>query len=802
MGGAVSLGAFEGGVVYELLEVLEAHNHAHPDRRIEIDILVGASAGSMTLAMLANHLYGHADSCRLADNGQPAYRTPVQQSPFYTAWVDSIYFQKLLPERRKFGKDPFLFSSHPIESIAKALIPVWYAGRQPLCVAPEQLVLAMTLANMEGFEYRIPYQQGLQEFTKLHMEERLFVVTAGQGNLQIQVADANGDSLDGSGWDEVRETAIASGSYPFAFAPRPLSRSRVEFGHDKPVRFSQQPPLDKTTANYVDGGTFNNEPLHAATRIAQWKDRNDPGVQRRFVILTPEIRSQSSELADRGAGLADLAQRKYLTDLGAYVSTLSDMILKTSSSFDRQNYLKARAETKARLSRLVQAVVELDRSGTETVRAAIRGADYLHHSGTVTDQMQTLVRVGQLLPEPADLLATGIPEVAAWRGSAMQRRIAVAAGQEPQLLAAVEVAEEAYAADADEALAAQFSTLRNASTEARHLFLRLFELLGFARDESFVVISSAIDGGEPVPLLGTRLRNFGGFFNRRFRVHDFAVGRYAAQQALARDLGVEVPEAWRQEVERLKEEQAAYASSLDTPLTFAGHFESERDKQYFRERVDERLDGYTYSLSAKFNPFKPLLANAVYRIADRRFDRWVWETPDKPNLTVFMTTKGIGRSLAVSYLHPLPWRQVYLDVLGGLAAGDLGSGHVDAGPVWDVPIGRSDAVARLLVGGGIRRGFGATPEHLALADLGGPTGGYASIGLRVFILKLQTRVRLFTPGSWTDRKGNSGNVDLWDRVELDAGVEVAHAQGPLGMATGIPVWAWNLIKASRAWLAK
>ncbi|MGD0436978.1 MAG: patatin-like phospholipase family protein, partial [Bryobacteraceae bacterium] len=56
--GAVSLGSYESGVVFEVLDALSQHNQwAHennlPDERIEIDVLTGASAGGMTVSMLA-----------------------------------------------------------------------------------------------------------------------------------------------------------------------------------------------------------------------------------------------------------------------------------------------------------------------------------------------------------------------------------------------------------------------------------------------------------------------------------------------------------------------------------------------------------------------------------------------------------------------------------------------------------------------------------------------------------------------------------------------------------------------------
>jgi hypothetical protein len=59
--GAVSLGSYESGVAFEILDALSQHNqwadqHNLPDERIEIDVLTGASAGGMTVSMISQRL--------------------------------------------------------------------------------------------------------------------------------------------------------------------------------------------------------------------------------------------------------------------------------------------------------------------------------------------------------------------------------------------------------------------------------------------------------------------------------------------------------------------------------------------------------------------------------------------------------------------------------------------------------------------------------------------------------------------------------------------------------------------------
>lgn len=55
--GAVSLGSFEGGVLYEVVDALGQHNQASsPDQQIHIDVFTGASAGGMTAAIASQNL--------------------------------------------------------------------------------------------------------------------------------------------------------------------------------------------------------------------------------------------------------------------------------------------------------------------------------------------------------------------------------------------------------------------------------------------------------------------------------------------------------------------------------------------------------------------------------------------------------------------------------------------------------------------------------------------------------------------------------------------------------------------------
>src|SRR6266851_7221819 len=88
--GAVSLGSYESGVAFEILDAIAQHNdwavkNNFPEERFEIDVLTGASAGGMTSAMIAQ---------RLLYDG-PSMSLPYD-NPLFNAWVSSVDIAGLL----------------------------------------------------------------------------------------------------------------------------------------------------------------------------------------------------------------------------------------------------------------------------------------------------------------------------------------------------------------------------------------------------------------------------------------------------------------------------------------------------------------------------------------------------------------------------------------------------------------------------------------------------------------------------------------------------------------------------------
>src|SRR5579863_3583826 len=121
--GAVSLGAYEAGATYEILDAIRQHNE-HPDTIksgdfIRVDVLTGASAGGMTAAIVAHGLLYQKDAFVDANGCSAPYNNPL-----YNTWVKAISLTGLLNTTDKpvsAGGDPAtlsLLSSSLIEKIA------------------------------------------------------------------------------------------------------------------------------------------------------------------------------------------------------------------------------------------------------------------------------------------------------------------------------------------------------------------------------------------------------------------------------------------------------------------------------------------------------------------------------------------------------------------------------------------------------------------------------------------------------------------------------------------------------------
>jgi predicted acylesterase/phospholipase RssA len=271
--GAVSLGSYEAGVLYELLEALRQHNTQAKSEgeKIYVDVITGASAGGMTAAMAAQKLL--YDAASLSD---------PQSNVFYQAWVATIDLLSLAKMKWKEDIWDSLFSSDLIESLGQqflidplkalsqssapktnvhpAIEVVRDADGTPKLDAngnqiPKPLWLGLALTNLDGLNYGYPI-----------LEDRTdkFQYTRCVDQMWRDVAVPPAAALDL--WGPLKDAAVASGAFPFAFRAKAIERHRGEYPDPTLEGWPVNSTETKTFA-YTDGGVLQNQPIGLAKNL-------------------------------------------------------------------------------------------------------------------------------------------------------------------------------------------------------------------------------------------------------------------------------------------------------------------------------------------------------------------------------------------------------------------------------------------------------------------------------------------------------------------------------------------------------
>ena len=275
--GAVSLGSFEAGVLYEVLSAIKPHNlnpETTPDERIEIDVLTGASAGGMTATIAAQRLLLDA----------PSLDGPYQNC-FYKPWVIDVNLDGLL--NLEAGEDPThsILSSNFVEDISKKYLTQRYVAgtpsRPPAHPAAGQTIrLGLALSNLNGVDYsRSTYPSGSFNYTR-YQDQLLTAVKA----------DDACDSKDF--WEPLRNAAVSCGAFPFAFRMKELFRRKIDY----PGADLNDFPSDPMQFLYTDGGVFQNEPLGMAKNFVDEIDGHFNVDSRFYLFVSPGMRSATADL--------------------------------------------------------------------------------------------------------------------------------------------------------------------------------------------------------------------------------------------------------------------------------------------------------------------------------------------------------------------------------------------------------------------------------------------------------------------------------------------------------------------------
>lgn len=451
LSGAVSLGSFEAGVLDELLYGLDqlARNGG---KRYTLDVVTGASAGSMSAALVARAVMHHF-----------AFRRYLRE-----AWVDQIDIAELVKQT----PDNALLDRTVIESIAnRYLILRPGEPRARPAFAPDTLRLSFSLSNMNGVDYRLQAR---------HAEADAFTATFFADRRRFTLGEVNGENRVESQtyWDHLREAAIASGNFPFAFAPATVATDPLEYEGSSII------PLPRRFT-FVDGGIFNNEPIREAVQLAQAADGGELDPERVFLLVDANL---NGSLYDR-----DFNPRASLTTLGRRLLT---SLRGESAANDWLRALRVNNQIAWRellLDSLVRMVAENELADPDRLIAQLQEA-----ATAIVQEKRTL------FPDryPTDYLDDALARTA--RTHAQQL-----AGLGPG--------------------------------RTRILTLMIFLLNSIAGLDKKDRLNIDVIYATPGETAGDRLSSFGGFFNREWRAHDYRLGRAKANQLLPRMLDAQYP---------------------------------------------------------------------------------------------------------------------------------------------------------------------------------------------------------------------------------------------------------------------
>jgi Patatin-like phospholipase len=270
--GAVSLGSYEAGVLYEVLTAIKQHNStATPDNRICIDVLTGASAGGMTALILGQKLlYSGSEFKSAYDN------------PLYNTWVKTISLAGLQNTQNDEPPLHSLFSSDLIEKISSDVVtgryktnPLPPASRHP--AAADTIHLGVALTNLDGVNFGYDVKPD-GKFVYIDYGDQMTAV-------------ADGAASDNQAfWKPLSQAAVACGAFPFAFRSKDLMRNRSEYSKNNLEPW----PADPRTFTYSDGGILQNQPLGMAKNLVDEIDPHETQNERYYMFVSPNAKDTTA----------------------------------------------------------------------------------------------------------------------------------------------------------------------------------------------------------------------------------------------------------------------------------------------------------------------------------------------------------------------------------------------------------------------------------------------------------------------------------------------------------------------------
>ncbi len=473
--GAVSLGSYESGVAFEILDAIAQHNqwaaeNTLPEERIEIDVLTGASAGGMTVSMIAQRLL--FDGSAMAD---------PYDNPLYNAWVQEIDITKLLARGTNEPPTHSVFSSNCVIAISQKYLTGRYASTpvpppNPHAALPlsGSLQLGLAISNLNGVDYLQPTRSGGSFVYTDHQDQQL---------VPMDVKSSDRPDL----WETIRATAVACGAFPVAFRVQDLLRDITDY---------PSPTVDRSLWNgapsryfaYTDGGVFQNEPLGMAKNLVDTLPGGHLDAEQRGYLFVAPKPKKSSELPYTNNANAD-----------------------PNTAFGTAN-----AVYKALAERVADSVYE--QSGFQDWIVAEQVNDRLQKLDNRADELQAMFQSGRLTAAQTIPVSNAVLRAFfAVDGAMTPAAIAAQQAAHNQLQQQYSVEYAKFGADV-------------ATADAWIDAVLVLELAAGLHEKEEMLIYDFV--ADPKLLASNGLSAFEGFFDVAYRKHDYDYGRSVGQQQL------------------------------------------------------------------------------------------------------------------------------------------------------------------------------------------------------------------------------------------------------------------------------
>lgn len=397
----------------------------------------------------------------------------------HQAWVDEVSFDALTAEQPPTS----LLSDTLIGRVAER-ISQGVSSPVPHAAGAARLMLAFALSNLNGVNYRLGYPSGSSGFDTTVFSD------------WIVFSLLRGAAVDPAVWREITRAAIASGAFPVAFPTVKLVRRASDYAGSAIADAGGTRGF-----TYVDGGLFNNEPVGLARDMVAQLEAREPaaeGDQRVYILIDPFAGSNldESDYAEEPLGYRQLLGRLLSVIMGE--ASKRDWIRATRVN-RRLLWQEKLLETLARV------VAALPAPALERVAADAR---------QLADEIARFKISYQAAgrPAPADAMQRHF-------ASMVKRLGPLVAGGGPD-------ARAGYASAGGDPLRCE-------------AFLDLASIVENVADlRKKETLTLHVVAPPPGSLAGDFLGNFGGFFKREWREHDWRRGRADARDLLLRRLGV------------------------------------------------------------------------------------------------------------------------------------------------------------------------------------------------------------------------------------------------------------------------